>query len=520
VSFRLKTILGIALIEALLLGILIVSSHLYLVRTNETQLADRTRAMAQMLATSVADSVVAMDLATLDSLIGHALENHDVAYIRVRNQAGLVLAEGGDADALEQAFLDERQGSDVDDDGRLDFAQPILAGGAVFGRVELGLSTVSVRAAISESFVWSITVALIEIGLVAVFGFILGTILTRQLADLRLAARRLQAGELGHQLAVRGRDELAETAHCFNRMSAELARNRDELETHRSRLEDLVAARTAELAAQTAKLEEALEAEKTLNQLQRSFVSMVSHEFRTPLAIIDGAIGRLKRRADRLGAADVEQASERVSRSVRRMTELIERTLTAARMDAGEIKIEPGDCDLGALVRACCDRQQEIAPNHRIEFHLDHLPPVIRADSAALDQVLTNLLSNAVKYAPDAPLIEVRAWQEDALVKVSVRDRGLRIEADDLPKMFRRFFRAGTSAGIVGTGIGLHLVKLLLTRHGGDIDLESRLGEGTTFTLHLPVAGPPPAPAAEGTDAAGDPRHRTLSGRQAAAALG
>jgi signal transduction histidine kinase len=127
---------------------------------------------------------------------------------------------------------------------------------------------------------------------------------------------------------------------------------------------------------------------------------------------------------------------------------------------------------------------------HIITCKLVDLPVTIQADSGALEQVFTNLLSNAVKYAPDAPEIDVVARGEGGEVVISVRDRGLGIDEEDLPQMFERFFRAKTSTGIVGTGIGLNLVKNLVEMHGGSVAIESKKGEGSTLTVRLPVDGP------------------------------
>ncbi len=247
-----------------------------------------------------------------------------------------------------------------------------------------------------------------------------------------------------------------------------------------------------ELTEQAAKLELALSSERELGELQRSFVSMASHEFRTPLAIIDGIAHRLSRRAGkrRLDPDDVLNRVTQIRSSVKRMVNLMESTLSAARMDAGKVSIKPRDCDLRAVIEEVCERQRGISPSHNITTDLEAMPASIRGDSASLEQVFTNLLSNAVKYAPNNPDIEIRAWQSADDVLVSFRDHGLGIDEDDLPKMFGRFFRAKTSTGIAGTGIGLNLVKMFVEEHGGRVTVESRIGKGSTFTVRLPIAGP------------------------------
>jgi PAS domain S-box-containing protein len=284
-----------------------------------------------------------------------------------------------------------------------------------------------------------------------------------------------------------------------------------ELDAHRHHLERLVEERTQALAEKAAELEAALEAEKSLNALRRGFVAMASHEFRTPLAIIDGVAQRQRRRAERASAADLVAWSATINTAVLRMTRLIESTLSAARMDASEIVVKPVACDFARIVEACCRHQQAISPDHEIRLELRDLPATIVADPGAVEQIVANLLSNAVKYSPrppdsdERPLIALSAWQRDGQVHLSVRDHGLGMDEEDVGQLFRRFFRAKTSTGIAGTGIGLNLVQTLLQQHGGDIDVTSVLDEGTTFTMHLPVTARPSATAdtAPASDPAG-----------------
>ena len=250
----------------------------------------------------------------------------------------------------------------------------------------------------------------------------------------------------------------------------------------------------ARLHAQARELEHALSMEKEVNNLHKQFVTMASHEFRTPLAIIDGSAQFLVHEAEKMSPERIAQRAEKIRGAVCRMTKLIESTLTVARLDAGKIEIAPHECDLKSLIMEVCGRQQELSPGHNFSLDLDELPDRIIADSKAMDQVMTNLCSNAVKYSPDSPAIHIFGRREGALVAVSVRDQGLGIAAEDMPKLFSRFFRAQNSTGIVGTGIGLNLVKELVTLHGGAVHVDSSAGNGSIFTIRLPIQGPHTAP--------------------------
>lgn len=237
-SFRLKTILGIAAIEITLLAILVVSGLSYLRQSSQAELLTRGTVTAQLLSTMTSDAVVSMDLATLDALVNQTLLNNDLIYVRVRNGAGMVLAAGGDRDALMADFSVDSSVDHARSDGRLDVSAPILVGDRHFGDVEIGLSIAQLDAVIAQAQTWMFTIAASEIVIVALFGVALGTVLTRQLAKLRAGARRVAAGEFGHQLTVRGRDELADTTASFNTMSRALATFAAEAEDARKRAEE------------------------------------------------------------------------------------------------------------------------------------------------------------------------------------------------------------------------------------------------------------------------------------------
>lgn len=266
----------------------------------------------------------------------------------------------------------------------------------------------------------------------------------------------------------------------------DLKNTEKELIEYKDHLEDLVVKRSAEVHKKAEELEQALESEKKYSAMQQQFVSLVSHEFRTPLTIIDSNAQRLIRRKDDTSTEQLVERSKKIRLAVERMVVLIDTTLYASRLDAGKIQMKRGPCDLAVLVNEVCDRQAEISPSHDIRLDLDDVPPMIIADAKLLEHVFTNLLSNAVKYAPDSPLIEVRGWSEDAWVSVSVKDHGIGIPGKDLLSMFERYFRAKTAEGFKGTGLGLNISKEFTEMHGGTIEVDSVEGEGSTFTLRLP----------------------------------
>ncbi len=222
-SFRLKTVLGIAVIEALLLTILVISGLRYLSSSNSNQLEQRAATTAQLVATMTGDAVIAVDLATLDVLVEQALRNPDIVYLRIRSANGTTLSEGGDANALSVPFVQDQTIEQASSDRRLDVSAPIDVSGSTFGEVEIGLSTETLESTFSDALVWMVSIALSEMILVALLGLALGHYLTRQLMLLKRGAKQVASGDFGYQIAIEGRDELADTAESFNSMSVELA---------------------------------------------------------------------------------------------------------------------------------------------------------------------------------------------------------------------------------------------------------------------------------------------------------
>lgn len=227
-NFRLKTILGIACIESIFLLALVFSSLSYLHDSNQEELQRRATTSATLFATATADAVLSTDLARLEQLADDFLINPGVVYVRVADRERL-LAQAGATDALQRPFRADTQLNLVDD-GVYDAYAPISAVGQEFGRVELGLSIESIQGLIDEARQRTIGLAALEIVLVALFSWLLGSYLTRQLGDLEKASNAVARGDFSLQLPVRGKDELARVAKSFNSMSERLGSTHFELQ--------------------------------------------------------------------------------------------------------------------------------------------------------------------------------------------------------------------------------------------------------------------------------------------------
>lgn len=246
----------------------------------------------------------------------------------------------------------------------------------------------------------------------------------------------------------------------------------------------------ASLTRGEAELQRALAAEREINLQQRQFVSMASHEFRTPLAIIDSATQRLLPLADAMPDSDLPKRVDRIRSAVARMVQIIDRTLSTARLDEGRVEFEPEPCDLRPILLEICERQRGIAQRIAIAMDLPDHDLTLEADPRMLDQVFTNLVANAVKYSGTGTTVAIAVSASEADVEVRIRDHGIGIPANETERLFTRFYRASTSLKIPGTGIGLHIVKQFVTIHGGSVEVRSAVQKGSTFIVRLPRRRP------------------------------
>lgn len=225
--------------------------------------------------------------------------------------------------------------------------------------------------------------------------------------------------------------------------------------------------------------------ERQLREVYRDFVTTISHQFRTPLAIIDSTTHRILRRGSRMDEAELAERTQTIRSAVSGLARLVDATLTAERIDAGEFELSLRPIDLAQLIRDICARFTELAPERQITLRLALSEPV-ECDSLLIDQALDNLFGNALKYSPGGEPIEIAAHSLGDDVLVSVADQGVGIPAEETARIFERFFRASTATGLPGNGIGLYTARQIARLHGGDITVASGPARGSVFTLRLP----------------------------------
>jgi two-component system, OmpR family, phosphate regulon sensor histidine kinase PhoR len=228
---------------------------------------------------------------------------------------------------------------------------------------------------------------------------------------------------------------------------------------------------------------------RRLERMRTDFVSNVSHELRTPLAGIRALVETLSE-----GAIEDESVAQdflgRVVNEVDRLNELIEDLLELGRLESGRLPLRRSPVEVGALVNESVRRvaHQAEAAGVRIQTCLDEPLPMLEVDQSRIIQVLVNLLDNAIKFSPPNGDVTVSAANGDSTVEISVRDEGVGIAADDLSRIFERFYKSDPARQSGGSGLGLAIAKHITTAHGGQLTATSEPGRGATFTISLPVS--------------------------------
>jgi PAS domain S-box-containing protein len=243
--FRTKTILGVAIIEMALLAVLVGSALSLLRDSNEAELTRRVQLGGRLLAVAAKDAVISQDLATLDSLVAESMASGQIAFVSVLDAHGAVLSRQGDAALLARPFHPDASIDQVTD-GIFEWSAPVLAGGIRHGEVQVGVSIDPLNVLLASARRWAAGIAAIEISLVALFSWLLGNYLARQLVALQWASKRYAAGDFEHRIVVAGNDELAQTATAFNLMAQQLGDDRHLLQAQN--LERLQAQQDAEKA--------------------------------------------------------------------------------------------------------------------------------------------------------------------------------------------------------------------------------------------------------------------------------
>jgi PAS domain S-box-containing protein len=235
-------------------------------------------------------------------------------------------------------------------------------------------------------------------------------------------------------------------------------------------------------------IQKALEKERELNILKSRFVSMASHEFRTPLSTVLSSVTLAERYVEIGNTEKQRKHFERIKNSVHNLTNILNDFLSLDKLETGRIQITVEEMDLHDLIVSVTDEIGDILKKgQHIEVNSKG-PLIISTDPKLLKNIMINLLSNASKYSDEGRGIWIKVLEETDRVTVSIKDEGIGISEEDQESLFERFFRSNNVAHIQGTGLGLNIVKRYIDILNGEISFTSNIGKGSTFTFWLPLA--------------------------------
>ncbi len=360
--------------------------------------------------------------------------------------------------------------------------------GDLAGVVVVTQSLEQTKKAINHNRAILITAALVTAILAMVASYVIVRyVIVKPVKHLRDVSNAIAAGKLNIRSQIETGDEFEELSHAFNRMLHNLVSMQQELREVNGDLDRKV----DELAQANMALFE-------MNRLKSDFLATMSHELRTPLNSIIGFSEVLS------GSEQLQERHRRYAANIqtsgRMLLGMINDILDLAKIESGKMEVRTEDfsirdvCEgLAALARPIAERK-----NIDLECRLDEAIPLLRQDPGKMRQILYNLLSNAIKFTPEGGRVSLRAHPEGRHVVIEVADTGIGIAEEDRDKIFEKFRQAGGSGqgdAVLtrehqGTGLGLSIVRELTKLLGGDVHLESRLGQGSTFTVRVPLQLP------------------------------
>lgn len=333
--------------------------------------------------------------------------------------------------------------------------------------------------------------------------------LTKPIKELVQAIDFIIDGNYAHSVVVNSNDEISELANMFNKMSSKINQSIQLLDHQNKNLEHIVEQRTNELKEEIERKNEteaklqiayielenvnyemkiALSKEKEVNELKSKFISIVSHEYRTPLTVILNSTFLIEKYSEIPDLEKMRSQLWKIQKSVKDMTVLLEDILTIGKIDAGKLNVYISKFAVMNLVAEIIDEKKQISDKNH-QFTLVNLSSDLKiiSDSNMLTIILNNLLTNAMKYSYPQSEIIVTISDDDFYFSISVQDYGIGISEQDMKHLFSPFFRGRNVGTISGTGLGLSIVKKYIEVLNGYITFESVEGEGSKFKVEIPI---------------------------------
>ncbi|PCK32494.1 sensor histidine kinase [Pseudoalteromonas piscicida] len=524
--------IGTAVIEAVLLSVLILVVIDYMKVSANEAMNKRATTTASLFASATKNAVLSYDLATLDSFTTELLSNPDILYVKVVDAEQQTLSFAGNEIYRTRQFSEDVLVEQVDD-GVFNIHADIIEGGTRFGTIQIGIDIGGINRAISEVKKWTVSIALFEMALVAIFSYFLGIYLTTNLYILKnqanKIARNVAKGVFDFKWQpIKSKDELQELSLAFDELSQTLTEEHERREQYKlelielnKQLEQLVEQRTEKLKQQNLQLEATnRELENAQQQLIHSekmasvgqLAAGVAHEINNPLGFVMSNLDvmrhyhydyvtlanqamalKLQPEQDNglhelLNSKDFafinDDCSDLIDESIsglQRVSAIVKDLKQFSRVE----NVQMQSCDLNACIKTTLNLLESKLKYHaKVITHFDEIP-AIQGNQGKLIQVLTNLLMNASQAIAEEGEIIISTSHNNEAVEIQVQDNGPGIAPTIIDKIFDPFFT--TKPVGTGTGLGLSISYDIIKEHGGELMVDSTEGVGTCFIIKLPV---------------------------------
>ncbi|MFB2768088.1 sensor histidine kinase [Pelatocladus sp. BLCC-F211] len=452
-TYLLLTALG----TSLMAGYILWSFHAYFMRARQVEMQNWSTAINE----SIADALEKNDRQQVQ-LVVQRYGAAETITIRVFDSKGQLLATSNSKQDRQvtnwlvvpgiDAALEKQQAQGIakgvlSNDDRLFIAQPIVRNGQLLGVLRMSITLQQFQRQFAI-VIWTVLGTLLfTLLLCTIISEWLARSLSRPIQIMKNFAIRLGSGHFGDKLQIRQSNELDQLATELNRMSERLA---------------------------------------SLDQERRAFLANVSHELRTPISNVLVTVEALRN-----GAVADSAVSDRFLKNVedetKRLSRLIDDLLDLGRLEAGVTHLEKQRIRLSSLISRAVRAMETRMQNSHISAQLNVAELQIQCDSERLLQALLNLLDNAIKHSAPNSQIFITAYKKGKQAVVTIGDQGQGIKDSDLPRIFEQFYTGDRSRQGRGVGLGLAIAKRIIEAHGGSITVSSKVGEGSTFTIYLPL---------------------------------
>ncbi|MFA1562465.1 response regulator [Aliivibrio fischeri] len=462
-TFRLKTIIGISIIQCIMLLILVFSSVKFISDSNEQRLIARANASVHMFSNAIKDSILNNQYDKVASLMDDFIALEKICYIRIFREDGSLIVEGGPK--LHEVANPNSSILHNASDGTYDVILPIITDDKTLGKVEIGFGTHGENTFLSQAKSWIYAIASIELIFVIGLSFLLGNALTRNLHKLKKAVNTVANKGPGAQVKISSTGDLGDVAQAFNSMSLKLEQNYQDLQQARNEAE-------------------------AANKSKSRFLASMSHEIRTPMNSVLGLLAILKETSLKPNQKELVNTA---TDSSKLLLSIINDILDFSRMEANTFYLENHTFNIHKSLNSVLKTFHPQAQSKQLELSLvitDNVPTYVQGDAHRLRQILLNLIGNSLKFTDDGQvqiLIDAKEHEGRIQLHCSVQDSGIGIQQEQLEYLFDEFTMADSSFSRTheGSGLGLAICQRLVHMMDGTITVNSQYGLGSEFSFNI-----------------------------------